>query len=319
LGLTYPEAYNQSAFAQYAAPISIDDIRTRIDEIEKEKVNLARDVNVTLHDLDKVDTEITNITAKIDKLDRKAYRDKLETTVAYMRQQIDKIKSLDCSKQFSDLANIYMQYIQSLSDLMKTFPNESYAKFYLAGNVGDVNGCVAFQTAIGKSAVENNLNDMVQHTKQSLDADQKRADEFNAAATQLLNALKKRRATLQSAVNSRSPQQQIADNLWVIMLVISGASVATILGIKLFDVELQMEWVASGQVIQFVTVMILLCVITALGLSNILKQETLGTLLGGVAGYVLAQGVGRSAARNATRPPRQPPRRRPPPTPLSTS
>jgi hypothetical protein len=62
-----------------------------------------------------------------------------------------------------------------------------------------------------------------------------------------------------------------------------------------------MEWVASGQVIQFVTVMVLLSVITALSLSNVLKENTLGTLLGGIAGYVLAQGVGRAAARDAAR------------------
>jgi hypothetical protein len=67
--------------------------------------------------------------------------------------------------------------------------------------------------------------------------------------------------------------------------------------IKLFTPDLQQQWVASGQVIQFVTVMILLSVIMALGLASILKENTLGTLLGGIAGYVLSQGVGRAAAQ----------------------
>lgn len=49
------------------------------------------------------------------------------------------------------------------------------------------------------------------------------------------------------------------------------------------------------------TVMILLSVIMALGLAGILKENTLGTLLGGIAGYVLAQGVGRAAAREVSR------------------
>ncbi len=35
----------------------------------------------------------------------------------------------------------------------------------------------------------------------------------------------------------------------------------------------------------------------ALGLASILKENTLGTLLGGIAGYVLSQGVGRAAAQ----------------------
>ena len=43
--------------------------------------------------------------------------------------------------------------------------------------------------------------------------------------------------------------------------------------------------------------MILLSVIMALGLASILKENTLGTLLGGIAGYVLSQGVGRAAAQ----------------------
>jgi membrane protein YqaA with SNARE-associated domain len=47
--------------------------------------------------------------------------------------------------------------------------------------------------------------------------------------------------------------------------------------------------------------MILLSVIMALGLAGILKENTLGTLLGGIAGYVLAQGVGRAAAREVSR------------------
>jgi hypothetical protein len=69
--------------------------------------------------------------------------------------------------------------------------------------------------------------------------------------------------------------------------------------VRTFPVELQTEWVASGQVIQFMTVLIILIAILSLGINGILKEETLGTLLGGIGGYVLAQGVGRAALRNA--------------------
>jgi membrane protein YqaA with SNARE-associated domain len=47
--------------------------------------------------------------------------------------------------------------------------------------------------------------------------------------------------------------------------------------------------------------MFLLSVVLALGLAEILKENTLGTLLGGIGGYVLAQGVGRAAAREVSR------------------
>ncbi len=122
-----------------------------------------------------------------------------------------------------------------------------------------------------------------------------------AAEVKYLDALKKRRASVQEKLNASQPAFQIGSNLWLLLLILSTACVFTILGIKLFEPELQMEWVASGQVIQFVTVMILLSVVLALGLSSILKENTLGTLLGGIAGYVLAQGVGRSAARDVAR------------------
>ena len=76
---------------------------------------------------------------------------------------------------------------------------------------------------------------------------------------------------------------------------------ALIAMVRLFEVDVQMEWVASGQVIQFATVMVLLIVIAALAIAKILSENTLGTLLGGVAGYVLSQGVGRAVARAAER------------------
>lgn len=62
-----------------------------------------------------------------------------------------------------------------------------------------------------------------------------------------------------------------------------------------FKEESQLELITSGQLIQFATVMVLLIVIYTLGMSSVLTENTLGTLLGGIGGYVLAQGVGRTA------------------------
>jgi hypothetical protein len=101
---------------------------------------------------------------------------------------------------------------------------------------------------------------------------------------------------LQKMLNSEGAIQ-VAKNLYILILIIAGASIAIILVVRCFSIELQMEWVASGQVIQFTTVMILLSALMALGLTGILHEQVLGTLLGGIAGYVLAQGVGRATAR----------------------
>lgn len=156
-----------------------------------------------------------------------------------------------------------------------------------------------------------------------IDKEQNEVTDLKKETDQLVEALQKRRAALVTHNQVAETKQDIFQYLWVIIGVIGLLSIGTIFVIKLFEPELQQQWVASGQVIQFVTVMILLSVIMALGLASILKENTLGTLLGGIAGYVLSQGVGRAAAQavkegiikgSQPQPPSAPP---PAPTPLS--
>jgi uncharacterized protein YlxW (UPF0749 family) len=130
-----------------------------------------------------------------------------------------------------------------------------------------------------------------------IDKEQNQVTDLKKETDQLVDALQKRRAALVTHNQVAETKQDIFQYLWIIIGVIGLLSIGTIFVIKLFEPELQQQWVASGQVIQFVTVMILLSVIMALGLASILKENTLGTLLGGIAGYVLSQGVGRAAAQ----------------------
>ena len=130
-----------------------------------------------------------------------------------------------------------------------------------------------------------------------IDKEQTDVQSFKTETSQLVEALQKRRAALVQHNQVAETKADIFQYLWVIIGVIGLLSIGTIFVIKTFPPELQQQWVASGQVIQFVTVMILLSVIMALGLASILKENTLGTLLGGIAGYVLSQGVGRAAAQ----------------------
>lgn len=130
-----------------------------------------------------------------------------------------------------------------------------------------------------------------------IDKQQSQLVDLKNVTDQLLEALQKRRAALVTNNQVAETKQDIFQYLWIIIGVIGLLSIGTIFVIKSFPPELQQQWVASGQVIQFVTVMILLSVIMALGLASILKENTLGTLLGGIAGYVLSQGVGRAAAQ----------------------
>jgi uncharacterized protein YlxW (UPF0749 family) len=130
-----------------------------------------------------------------------------------------------------------------------------------------------------------------------IDKEQNQLTDLKKETDQLLDALQKRRAALVTHNQIAETKQDIFQYLWIIIGVIGLLSIGTIFVIKTFPPDLQQQWVASGQVIQFVTVMILLSVIMALGLASILKENTLGTLLGGIAGYVLSQGVGRAAAQ----------------------
>ena len=155
-----------------------------------------------------------------------------------------------------------------------------------------------------KGIDENKRLELQLYIDNGIKESEKTQDESKKLQTQselLVHALQKRQAALQAKLSSRESQQTISDKLWLIILAIGALSIGTIVTIKLFDQPLQVEWVASGQVIQFVTVMILLSVVMALGLANVLKENTLGTLLGGLAGYVLSQGVGRAAAREVSR------------------
>jgi len=145
------------------------------------------------------------------------------------------------------------------------------------------------------------------------------ASEVTTQARQLSDLLKKRREAVQAKLSKQSTKNELTDKLWLALGVIGAFSIGMLFMVRQFDTSIQIEWVASGQVIQFATVMILLSVVMALGLSGILKEESLGTLLGGIAGYVLAQGVGRAAAREVSRGTLQPTIAVPPPPSVVTT
>ncbi|HEX8526998.1 hypothetical protein [Allosphingosinicella sp.] len=110
-----------------------------------------------------------------------------------------------------------------------------------------------------------------------------------------LAELSDRRQAVIAEMSNDLAGTSVADDIPWLMLIIFGVGAVTLAGVKLFSEEVQQELIASGQIVQFVTILILLGVILALGLAQRLQAETLGTLLGGLAGYVLSQGVGRQA------------------------
>jgi hypothetical protein len=93
----------------------------------------------------------------------------------------------------------------------------------------------------------------------------------------------------------------LIQKLPILVGILCGLFVGLILLIRFYPPELQTEWVASGQVIQLLTVVTLLLIILCLAVTHVINENTIGTLLGGIGGYVLSQGIGRAAAREATR------------------
>lgn len=161
------------------------------------------------------------------------------------------------------------------------------------------NECLKLKTAFSNEQIRKDINLFIDSRKGELEKESKE----NAEKLDMVNQAEKEVATyyqkLSEAILTVSTKSSLQTNLYLMILIIGLLSIATIGIIRLFPEKVMREWVESGQVIQFVTVMILLSVIMALGLAGLLSENTLGTLLGGIGGYVLSQGVGRAAARAA--------------------
>jgi hypothetical protein len=281
---------------------TVEEVQTSADELSKQQIP-DKEV-LLLRELDRLDIEITRATQQLQRANSLKNQPSIYSGISdRLIAQAKVLAQFDCQnigkfqpalssfyRAFGDLNNFIIgnalgnfdlaSIIWQQSDPEPTkLCNEAKSRFSSAEYLDAQNQVL--------TAVQKALTDLV--TSQA---------NFASAETKYLDALKKRRASVQDKLNASQPAAQIGSNLWLLLLILAVACVSTILGIKLFEPELQMEWVASGQVIQFVTVMILLSVILALGLSSKLQENSLGTLLGGIAGYVLAQGVGRSAARN---------------------
>ena len=116
-----------------------------------------------------------------------------------------------------------------------------------------------------------------------------------------LKTLQERRSDVLAEMSEGAAAARVAKNIPLLMGIIFGVGAIVLAGVKLFSNDIQEEMVVSGQIVQFVTILILLGIVLALGLADRLKEEALGTLLGGLAGYVLSQGVGRQERNRVLR------------------
>jgi len=140
------------------------------------------------------------------------------------------------------------------------------------------------------------LQSTVENAERQLEDAQKSASSIAAAWGKRHTVLSDQLRQLQTVTVT-----SLVERLPWLVAILAAFGVAAILLVRFFPEAIQDEWVASGQVIQLLTVVTLLLIILCLALANIIKENTIGTLLGGIGGYVLSQGIGRAAGRAAVR------------------
>lgn len=136
----------------------------------------------------------------------------------------------------------------------------------------------------------NNLQSMIDGVANlSTELDQAAASRGDLERTR--NELERRKREIVTQMSDQVASARVSQTMPWILLIIFGAGGLLLLSTKLFTAEVQTELVASGQMVQFVTILILFGAILALGLADKLQEQTLAALLGGMAGYVLSQGI----------------------------
>jgi hypothetical protein len=113
-----------------------------------------------------------------------------------------------------------------------------------------------------------------------------------------LAELESRKRTIITQMSDSVASARVTKTMPWILGAIFLFGVTSMLGTRLFSSEIQSELIGSGQLVQFVTILILFGALLALGLADKLQEQTLAALLGGLAGYVLSQGVGQKERRS---------------------
>lgn len=213
-----------------------------------------------------------------------------------------------------DLAGLYNYVAESHSYFQRVLtPDNPFGIFDADEALRDVQPSDApenksAETFCGKYKTSTSVTDLMprylqvlQRAEKRLQDDQNKAQEMIPRIQRITDSWTTRKTSLEKSIEDASPAAKVADQLWPILTVFCVFAVVLFGLTRIFPDPIQTELVASGQIIQFATVMVILIVVCVLGISGILKENTLGTLLGAIGGYVLSQGVGRAASRDATK------------------
>jgi hypothetical protein len=270
----------------------------RLKELKDSEGKFPENDVIFAKEVDRLEKELDGYKKNLEYIQQRAQQ---PVDYAQKRQQaealIKDLDALNCSTLKGGMAG----YLSKLSEIRKGqnfFPGDvsNPWQFEVKGS-SDKEICASLKAATGGDTRRQQLLD-------KLNADGDAYKKQLAQDAVLQPKIKDVISAVQSRIDkmdTRSTKKSLTGYLFYLVGTIGGLSILTLLAVKTFPDAQQLEWITSGQVIQFVTVMNLLAVVMALGLVDILHENTIGTILGGVGGYVLSQGVGRAAAREVSR------------------
>jgi uncharacterized coiled-coil DUF342 family protein len=279
-------------------------IKLRIQIIPSSEVQLFEELKWANGELSKITT------MKDDDNNFKTSREKVADMGKRSKNYFDVMKTISCDagggakiqsqlySMFSLLENFALDYDMENSSEWSDIQGTLTPYFYRSGSQLTMEQCKELSGLISGS-LKNQVDEILKKVEEQINQKEKESVEVKTIFSSIEKDLNDYRKKLMEAQSKFSTKQNLESNLYLMILIIGGLSVLAIGMVRLFPETVMLEWVVSGQVIQFVTIMILLSAIMALGLSGLITENTLGTLLGGVAGYVLSQGIGAARSKAA--------------------
>jgi len=257
-------------------------------------------------------SELPNELSALQKISVEMIRDKTTTSMNKLPPLIKECRRTDIAENVLTIRRQLLQFDNTISFDIFSAPQEDQSLTESeATTIDDVVHFLSLSPDVicQMYGDEESFRGISTQLKSTIDiASRKLAQEISAINERIPRAKalsevwgKYRDQLLKSIEEQSAPATKVADQLGFIIGVFCAFGILMFLAVRIFPSEIQVELIASDQVIQFATVMVILIVICVLGMSKLLTENTLGTLLGGIGGYVLSQGVGRAVSRAAVR------------------
>lgn len=221
-----------------------------------------------------------------------------------LEEALNSIRNADCPGQEA----VKPEQKKALEDALKDLGELSQAAFWSFSFQGvpppwNVDGeCNAVKAWVvsQQSRVVNEAKAAVSRFQQQ-EKSLLREQEQYARNRALLEKLRVRLKELLEA-SAAGASNNVISKLPVLIAFLGIFSLSIMVMVRRFSTDIQREWVQSGQVIQFMTVTVIVIAVLSLGLAQKLSPENLGTLLGTIGGYVLAQGIGKNGSKQSAAP-----------------